>query len=106
MSRIDDSHQPYKRKRSLGPGPKHADKIYETKDWECSKRPKTKKYYVQKCVYVGDGPPKKARLVKRKIRAKKVYNKIYRKWAASRKVGTGARTSTYHCRKNQRTSCK
>ena len=108
MARIDDSHQPYKRKRSEGPGPKHHPRVYETKDWECSKAPMTRTHYVQVCKYIGDGPARKPHVVKLKKSTKKKYNKVYRAWLKRQGGRRQKPVPSYHCRTNRRTgtSCK
>ena len=73
------------------------------KNWECSKV-KGKKY-VQRCRWVGDGE-RKARLVKTDKGTKKAYNKVYRKWKKTHKVGTGPARAGYRCRRTTVASCK
>lgn len=105
MARIDDSHHAFKRKGSIGPGPRKRPRLTQVKEWECHK-PKGGKKYVQICRYVGPGKSRKPRKVVTKKSKKKAYNKLYRKWAAGKKVGTGPRRSGYRCRKTPQTSCK
>ncbi len=103
-SRIDDSHHPFKRKKSEGPGPKKRPRVYQTDNWECTKRPSTKKHYIQKCVWVGKGKRKPV-TVKTAKRKKKAYNKLYRKWRAGH-PGPQKRVAGYHCGKRPNVKCK
>lgn len=108
MARIDDSHQPYKRKRSEGPGPRRRPRVFEQKDWECSKGKNTKTHYVQVCKYVGDGPDRAPRRIKLKKKYKKGYNKEYRAWLKKHGAHRQKPVASYHCRRSRRTgvSCK
>lgn len=110
MSRIDDSHQPYKRKRSLGPGPRRRPRITESKDWECIKGKNTKTHYVQKCVFIGDDRSGlhtgDRRTVKTKKKTKKKYNKLYKAWAKKHGVSGRKAVSSYSCRRQRGVTCK
>lgn len=102
--RIDDSHQPYKRTKRLGPGPRRHPPVLQAKNWECSKG---KKKYEQICVWVGAGKraPTKNRMNPKK---KKKYNKVYRAWAAKNRVALTKRApvSGYKCRRTKATRCR
>jgi hypothetical protein len=102
--RIDDSHQPYKRTRKLGPGPDRSPPKLQARDWEChrGKRP-----YEQICVWVGEG--KRSNTTNRMNRAKKKrYNKRYRAWAKTHRAAlrNKGRIGTYRCHKTKQTRCK
>jgi hypothetical protein len=107
MSRIDDSHQPYKRTRKIGPGPKKRAPVLQVGDWECKRGPKK---YTQVCVYVGDNRDRRGTKVKKKLNAKKkkAYNKIYRAWAKKNRAALAARGQlpTYRCRRTAAAKCK
>lgn len=102
MARIDDSHQPYKRTRKLGPGPKRARPKQQTKEWECrrGKRP-----YEQICRWVGEGKrkPTKNRMNPSKKRA---YNKLYRAWAKKKRLAERGKLPGYKCRRTANTKCR
>jgi len=105
MPRIDDSHQPYKRKRSLGPGPKRHPRVKQTKEWECTARKPTKTAYVQVCRWVGEGT-RKSQTFKTSKKSKKKYNRLYRQWLVKKGIVNKGRTSTYRCRRTKTTKCK
>lgn len=104
MARIDDSHQPFKRTRKLGPGPKRHKPVTQKKDWECHRGSKP---YEQICVWVGDGKRKPTKNVMNKAK-KKAYNKLYRKWAAKNRkaLQSRGRIGSYRCHKTKQTACK
>lgn len=105
MARIDDSHQPFKRKVTLGPGPRKRPKVMQAKDWECVKVKPTKTHYRQVCKWVGDGDraPKTVRIKKK---WKKAYNKVYRTWAKNKRLAARGPVKTYRCRRRPGTSCR
>ena len=104
MPRIDGTHHAFKRKSSLGPGPRKRARISQAKEWECQKA-KGKKY-VQICRYVGPGKTRKPRKVVTDKAWKKQYNKTYRAWAKNKRVGTGPAKSGYRCRSTTVSKCK
>lgn len=109
MARIDDSHTPFKRTTTIGPGPRKRPKIKRTGDWECRKGPKTKTDYVQICRYVGDNKNRSRKPVKVKtpIKDKKAYNKLYRAWLKrTGKARTGKALPSYKCKKTAVAKCK
>jgi hypothetical protein len=85
---LDDSHQPFKRLRKIGSGPRGREPIYEKKDYECFKIKGEK--YRQLCIFVGKpGKGHKAgskKLVITKKAWKKGYNKEYSRWRLARPV--------------------
>lgn len=94
-SPLDDSHQPFKRLRRIGPGPRGRETLGEKKNWECNKVAGAK--YVQMCIWVGpegEGHRRGAKKVVKTKRAwKKKYNKDYNKHL--KKLGRPkARTNT------------
>jgi len=105
--RIDDSHQPFKRRGKIGPGPKRHPPVLQVKDWECVKGSKK---YVQVCTYVG--PNKKRRGTKTVNRMnplkKKKYNKQYRAWAKKNRANASSKPARagYRCRRTRSTSCR
>lgn len=74
---LDDSHQPYKRRRAHGPGPR-GETFVQTKEWECKKVAP----YVQKCVNVGGQSARKGRvkIVRTRRSRKQRYNTEYDAW--------------------------
>ena len=103
--RIDDSHQPYKRTRKLGPGPRKHPPVLQARDWECHRGTKP---YTQICVWVGGGD-KRANTTNRMNKAKKKkYNKQYRQWAKTHRAALRARgrIGTYKCHKTKAAKCK
>jgi len=101
--RIDDSHQPFKRVRKIGPGPKRHPPVLEVKQWRCRKG---KKKYTQVCTWIGGGE-KRAPTINRMNKAKKKkYNKLYRAWAKKNRGTKGGRRASYRCRKTRNTTCK
>lgn len=105
MARIDDSHQPFKRKRSIGPGPRKRPKVNEAKDWACARAKPTKTHYVQVCKWVGGGETKSPRTVKLRKKYKKAYNKVYRAWARNKRL-SATPVKSYRCRKKPGTKCR
>jgi hypothetical protein len=112
MSRIDDSHAPFKRTGKIGPGPKKRPAISQDKNWECQKGKATTKHYVQVCTYVGPNKTRRGKKIKVKtVKTKKrAYNKLYRKWAAKNariqaQLKRGARGG-YKCRKTPVAKCR
>lgn len=111
--RIDDSHQPYKRTKKIGPGPRKAPPKFLQNAWICKKGTPTKaekgKFYIQLCKFVGAGasPSTKPRRIKTKVKTKKKYNKLYRKWAAAnrKKLQARGKRPGYECRKTPSTKC-
>ena len=110
MPRIDDSHAPFKRKRSIGPGPKKAPPIHQTKAWTCERvRPSEAGakpgFYTQVCRLKATGA---VRYVRRKKSKKKAYNKLYRKWAAKHRAKLAARPAirSYRCRRTRVARCQ
>lgn len=105
--RIDDSHQPFKRTRKIGPGPRKRPAILQSKDWSCTKGKNTKTHYVQTCKWMGEGNRKPVK-VKTKKRYKKAYNKLYRKWAAKHRKALTAKGAMpgYRCKKTKIARCK
>lgn len=105
--RIDDSHQPFKRTRKIGPGPKRHPPVLQVKEWECRKG---KKKYEQICVYVGPNKERRGTVTKNRMnpRKKKKYNKLYRKWAAKNRKALTARGPRpgYKCRRTRNTKCR
>lgn len=105
--RIDDSHQPFKRTRTIGPGPKKAPPVKQARDWECQRGPKK---YTQICTYVGDNPAMRGRKVKSKMdpTKKRKYNKLYRAWAKENRQALRARGAlpNYRCHKTRVTKCR
>ncbi len=102
--RIDDSHQPYKRTRKIGPGPKRHPPKLQVKEWECRRGSRP---YEQICTWVGPGT--RATTKRRMNKAKKrKYNKLYRAWAKRNraKLQNRGRTASYRCRRTARTRCK
>ena len=108
LPRLDDSHQPFKRKRSLGPGPRRRPRVAETKNWECEKRPSTWTHYIQVCRYVGDNAEMRGtkRTVKTSKKTKRVYNKEYRAWLKRHEGKVNKPQSSYSCRPHAGTRCK
>lgn len=104
--RIDDSHQPFKRKRSIGPGPRKRPKVNEAKDWECTRAKPTAKHYVQVCRWVGGGGSRAVKKVKIKKTWKKRYNAQYRAWAARKRTPAKGPVKTYRCRRKTNVSCR
>lgn len=110
MPRIDDSHAPFKRKRTIGPGPKKAPPITQTKAWHCervrpSERGAKPGFYTQLCRLAGTNV---VRYVRRKKKAKRAYNKLYRKWAAKHRAKLVAKPAirSYRCRRTRVAWCK
>lgn len=104
MDRIDDSHHPHKRRRSLGPGPRKHPPVRQTGDWTCTRAKPTGKHYVQVCTNIETGSK---RTVKLKKGYKKKYNKAYRAWAARKRAPSrSAPLPSYQCRRTKRTRCK
>ena len=109
MPRIDDSHTPFKRKASIGPGPMRAPKIHEAKVWVCEKPKKgahgKKGYYTQACVSRETG---QVRFVRRSKKAKKKYNKLYRAWVAKKRVNPQSKPArrSYRCRRTNVARCR
>lgn len=105
--RIDDSHQPFKRTRQLGPGPKRAPAVRQVREWECQKG---REKYTQVCTYVGPDLNKRGKKVKSKMNAKKkkAYNKVYRAWAKANRAGLHARgpLPSYRCKRTRVAKCK
>lgn len=105
--RIDDSHQPFKRLKKIGPGPKKHPPVLQVREWECQRGPKKKGFYTQICKFVGDGEraPRTVRLKKAK---KKKYNKLYRQWARRNraKLAGKAAQGNYKCRRTASTKCR
>ena len=91
MPRIDDSHAPFKRKRSIGPGPKKAPPIHQTKAWACERvRPSEAGakpgFYTQVCRLKETGAVRYVRRKKSKKKAgKKDKSAKKKKKAASTK---------------------
>jgi hypothetical protein len=109
MARIDDSHHPFKRAGTLGPGPKKQ-KLAQEGNWECSKGKNTKTDYVQTCRWIGGGPPRKPMKVKRSKAKKKAYNKAYRAWlkrnARIKSFQAKPRKAGYRCRRTAVAKCR
>lgn len=105
MPRIDDSHQPFKRKSKIGPGPRKRPAIREAKDWQCRRAKPTKTHYVQICSWVGPGN-RAPRKVKLKKSFKKRYNKQYRAWAARKAAPARGAKPGYRCRRTKTTRCR
>lgn len=104
MARIDDSHQPFKRKRSIGPDPKRHPKVSQVKEWECAAKKPTSTHYVTVCRWIGEGTRKPT--VNKMSKAKKrAYNKLYRPFAAKKRT-TGGKLPSYRCRRTRSASCK
>lgn len=101
--RIDDSHQPFKRVRKIGPGPKRHPPVLEVKQWKCVKG---KKKYTQVCTWIGGGEPRAPTINRMNKAKKKKYNKLYRAWAKRNRNTKGKARSTYRCRKTRNTTCK
>jgi hypothetical protein len=105
--RIDDSHQPFKRTRKIGPGPKRHPPVLQVKDWECKKGPKK---YTQICVYVGPNKDRRGTKTVNRMNSKKKkkYNKLYRKWAAKNRAALAnkGKMAGYRCRRTKNASCK
>jgi hypothetical protein len=101
--RIDDSHQPYKRKRSLGPGPRKRPRVLEMKNWECRKLKATPKYYVQVCRDLETG---RTRKIKTKKKWKRKYNKLYRAWSKRHPIAAKSPQPTYRCRRQPGVQCR
>jgi len=110
MPRIDGSHQPFKRTRKLGPGPKKRPAIGQTKDWECIKTRGQKTDYTQLCRYVGPDRDRRGevRLVKTNKAKKKRYNKVYRAWAKKHRKALQAQPARpgYRCRSTVVSPCR
>lgn len=109
MPRIDDSHAPFKRKRSIGPGPKKHPPIHQVKKWVCERVRPTERgakpgYYTQICRLKSTGA---VRYVRRKKPAKKRYNKLYRAWAAKHRARlvTKPAIRSYRCRRTRVARC-
>lgn len=107
-ARIDDSHQPFKRLRVIGPGPKRHPPVDNVKDWECRKGSKK---YEQICVYVGPNLDRRGKTTKNRMnpKKKKKYNKLYRAWVKKTR-GTATATKRarpgYKCRRTKSTKCR
>lgn len=101
--RIDDSHHPFKRKRTMGPGPKRHPRVAETGELVCHKGKNTKTHYVQVCKVQGTGT---VRTYKLKKSTKKRYNKLYRAWRARQKAAPKGRRPGYRCRRTARATCR
>lgn len=110
-SRIDDSHQPFKRIRQIGPGPKRRPAVAQVRDWECKRGPKK---YTQICTYVGPNRARRGTKVVSKLdpKKKKKYNKQYRAWRASLSARArpdlrrSAPLPGYRCRRTPVAKCK
>lgn len=105
--RIDDSHQPFKRTKRIGPGPKKHPPVLQVKDWECKKGSSK---YVQVCTYVGPNVERRGTTVTHKTKKakKRKYNKLYRAWARKNRaklVNKGALPS-YRCKRTRNASCR
>jgi hypothetical protein len=108
MKRIDDSHQPFKRTKKLGPGPRRRPPIHESKTFVCRRAKPTAKHYVQLCTYVGADGAKYQTTIRTKKGWKKRYNKQYRAWAARKRTALVARGPQrgYRCRRTASTRCR
>lgn len=106
--RIDDSHQPFKRTKRIGPGPRKRPPIHESKTFTCKRGKPTGKHYVQHCTYVGADGAKHVTTIKTKKKWKRSYNKVYRTWAAKKRGALVARgpQRSYRCRKTASTKCR
>lgn len=106
--RIDDSHQPFKRVRKIGPGPRKRPPIFESKEFKCKRAKPTRTHYIQHCTYVGADGAKHVATVKTKKAWKKRYNKVYRAWAKKKRAALVSRgpQSRYRCRKTALTKCR
>ncbi len=107
--RIDDSHQPFKRTRKLGPGPKKHPTVWEDKAFICTKGKDSKTHYVQLCKYQGADGATHIHRIQLSKKWKKKYNKVYHAWAAVKRKALVARGAkpTYVCRKTPAgTKCK
>lgn len=105
MTRIDDSHTPFKRKKSIGPGPKRQPPVKQTKHFVCE-RPRhgrKKGFYTQDCVDTKTGI---VHVIRRKKSKKKAYNKVYRTWTAKRKAPKSRPLPSYRCRRTRVASCR
>lgn len=108
MKRIDDSHQPFKRTKKIGPGPRKRPAIRETKTFVCKRSKPTKTHYIQQCAYTGADGARHVTTVRTKKTWKKKYNKVYRQWAAKRRASLVARgpQRSYRCRRTASTKCR
>lgn len=106
--RIDDSHQPFKRTRKIGPGPRRRAPIYESQEYKCKRLKPTATHYRQVCTYVGADGQKHVATIKTKKGWKKKYNKQYRKWAAKARASLVKRgpQSRYRCRRTAVAKCR
>jgi hypothetical protein len=81
-SPLQDDHNPYKRLRSIGPGPRGREPLPQRTNWECNAVKGAP--YVQMCIWVGPegkGHRKGAKKVVKVAKAyKKAYNKEYNAW--------------------------
>lgn len=109
MPSIDDSHAPYKFRRSLGPGPKGRPPVRQTRGWVCelvkpSERGGRRGYYTQLCVNTETNA---LRLVRRDKKKKKRYNKVYAAWAASKRAKSSPSRPLpgYKCRPTRVARC-
>lgn len=79
---IQDDHNPFKRLRSIGPGPRGREPLRQRQNWECNAIKDAP--YKQMCVWIGpEGKghrrgSKKVVVVDPEYKAK--YNKQYNKW--------------------------
>ena len=96
---LDDSHQPFKRSKTLGPGPKKGGNS-RTGEWECRKLKK----YVQICEWVGPGKRSDKKVVTDPERKKK-YNKLYAEWLDKKRKPRfpNKRAASYRCRARRKT---
>jgi hypothetical protein len=105
---IDGSHQPFKRLRKLGTGPRGREPIAEKKHWMCSKFDD----YAQFCVWIGPkgkGHKRGARkLVVTNPKWKSKYNAEYTVFRNSRPVKprVNAAQPGYRCRSKIKGACK
>lgn len=103
MARIDDSHQPFKRKKSIGPGPLKYPKVDQVGVWVCRRAKPTKTHYVQVCKNTETGSKHTSRVKKAR---KKKYNAIYRRWAAGKRLAARPALRSYRCRRTSTTKCR
>lgn len=110
MARIDDSHQPFKRTKTIGPGPRRRPAIQQAKDWECAARPSTRTHYIHVCTYVGPNRKRRGKKVtiKTSKAAKKAYNKQYRKWRKRNRTQLAKRRALpgYRCHRTKYAKCR
>ena len=79
---IQDDHNPYKRLRSIGPGPRGREPLPQRKHWECNAVQGAP--YVQMCIWVGPEGKGHRRGSKKVVKVaqgyKAKYNREYNAW--------------------------